>query len=101
MSQHTTPMTNALGAEKADYATLRSDIDALRDDMKTLAKDARSFAAARGEKAMEKGREFAEEAGERVSAAKQTIEQQVRENPLAALGVAFGVGVLLASLTRR
>lgn len=92
---------NRPGADKPDYATLRSDMDALKSDMRNLADDAKKYAAHKGSEALEKGKELAGETSARMKAATESIEQKVRDNPLAALGVAFGVGVLLASLARR
>ena len=43
----------------------------------------------------------AAEASEKARTGKDYVENKVRENPLAAVGIAFGTGVLLAALRRK
>jgi ElaB/YqjD/DUF883 family membrane-anchored ribosome-binding protein len=49
----------------------------------------------------EKAREMAERARAQAGEVVGTVTRYTRENPLAALGIAFAAGVVVASLTRR
>lgn len=87
---------------------LKQDVDQLRDDLGRLRSDvagtARDIAGA--------ARTGVKEAGAYVSDAVETVRERgeehlettreaIRENPLAATAIAFGVGVLLGALLRR
>lgn len=84
-----------------DAATLRKDLDAVRSDLKTLMADIREISKERGERALQKGKDVASKAGDKIEATRETVEDKVRENPLVSVGIAFGVGVLLAGIARR
>lgn len=79
---------------KADIAALRSDFSKLFDDTGALAKT-------KTDEAVAQGRELANSTSDRVMAQKTKVEDHIRENPLPAIGIAFGVGVLLAAVGRR
>jgi ElaB/YqjD/DUF883 family membrane-anchored ribosome-binding protein len=49
----------------------------------------------------EKAREVADYARVRAGEVVDTVARYTRDNPLAALGIAFAAGVVVASLTRR
>ena len=49
----------------------------------------------------EKAREMADYARTRAGEVVESVARYTRDNPLAALGIAFAAGVVLASLTRR
>lgn len=88
-------------AVAGDADNIRDDIRALRDDVTTLISDASDVAKAGARKGIEKGKEAAAEAQDKLEDSLATVEQRVRQNPLTAIGIAFGVGVLLSALTRR
>lgn len=78
----------ALAAIAADKAKTRSNglASGMESLLQGLSEDARaSFEAARAEGAV----------------ARNMAEDQIRANPLAATAIAFGVGVLFASMMRR
>ncbi|MFT5775345.1 MAG: ElaB/YqjD/DUF883 family membrane-anchored ribosome-binding protein [Hyphomonas sp.] len=83
-----------------DVDALKGDIAALRDDLREVVKDMRSLATVRAQKGVEKGTALARRAGSEVEEAKDAVETRIRENPLTAIGIAFGAGLVLAMLRR-
>jgi ElaB/YqjD/DUF883 family membrane-anchored ribosome-binding protein len=85
----------------AELAALRKDLAALRDDVAGLASAATRVAAERKDRAAEAVREKAAELtakGEDLAAA---VGREVRERPLAAVAIAFGIGYVFAKSRRR
>ncbi len=96
-----TATSAALKTEIAeDVDALKRDISVLRDDLREALKDMRSLAAVRAQAGLEKGAELARKAGDEVDGAKTAVETRIRENPLTAIGIAFGAGLMLALLRR-
>ena len=96
-----TATSTALKSEiNDDVNALKGDIAALRDDLREVVKDMRSLASVRAQQGVEKGAELAKKAGEEVEEAKTAVETRIRENPLTAIGIAFGAGLMLALLRR-
>jgi ElaB/YqjD/DUF883 family membrane-anchored ribosome-binding protein len=56
---------------------------------------------ARLENVMEKAKEVCERLQEQTAAAAKTTDKTIREHPYPALGVAFGLGVLIGVLVSR
>ena len=77
-----------------DINQLREDLAQLRKDVATLAEDllgtAKDGVGAATQAAKKHGAQVAE-----------AVEEQVQQHPLSALGVAFGVGLLLGVVLRR
>lgn len=88
-------------ASNGEISDLKADIAALRSDFAKLVNNAGEAAKARANSAMEQGRDTVEGAGEQFELQKANVESRVRENPLAAIGIAFGVGALIAAISRR
>lgn len=84
----------------SDVDALKSDIAALRDDLRQVVKDMRGLASVKAQAGVDKGAELAKEAGEQIGEAKSAMETRIRENPLGAIGIAFGAGVILAMMRR-
>ncbi|MBU2082972.1 MAG: hypothetical protein KKB75_03950 [Alphaproteobacteria bacterium] len=84
----------------SDVDALKNDISALRDDLRQVVKDVRGLASVRAQAGVDKGAEIAKEAGEQIGEAKTAMESRIRDNPLAAIGIAFGAGVVLAMMRR-
>lgn len=91
---------------------LKAQLDATRRDMEILATMVRERASARAlnarDEVMGKVDELSEEARAMIGAAQleglrlaDEASDTVRRNPLAAVGIAFGLGWLLGKLTRR
>lgn len=87
--------------QTVDADTLKKDIDALREDVRTLMTDLGAVAKKSSERGLAQGKDVADQALERATEARSTVEDKVRENPLAAIGIALGAGVLLSALSRR
>jgi ElaB/YqjD/DUF883 family membrane-anchored ribosome-binding protein len=88
--------------------TVEHAAEGLRDDAREAMDHARESAAEFGRRTrhaaaqgLEHGREFAEKAGEVAGNARSAVEDRIRAHPLAAIGLAVGVGVLIATLSRR
>jgi len=84
-----------------ELTRLRADIAALRSDFAKLVDDAGTLARAKSDGLLAQGRETTSKAQAEMNAQKSKVEESVRDNPLAAIGIAFGVGVLLAAISRR
>lgn len=84
-----------------ELTDLKADIAALRTDFAKLMEDTGEVAKAQRDAGIERGREALNTAGEEIKKQKGKVEDSVRENPLAAIGIAFGVGVLMAAISRR
>jgi ElaB/YqjD/DUF883 family membrane-anchored ribosome-binding protein len=77
-----------------DISQLREDLAQLRQDVSSLAGDilgaAKEGASAAVDGAKKRGMEMAD-----------SLEEQVLEHPLASIGIAFGVGLLVGAVIRR
>jgi ElaB/YqjD/DUF883 family membrane-anchored ribosome-binding protein len=89
--------TGKMGNERSiqdDMAQLRDDLAQLRQDVSGLASDL--FGAAREgmsgavDTAKKRGMEMAD-----------SLEEQIVEHPLASVGIAFGVGLVVGAVIRR
>lgn len=84
-----------------ELSDIRADIEALRGDFSKLVEDTGALAKTKSQEALNRGNDALSEAGDQLKTQKDNVEDLVRENPLAAAGIAFGVGVLFAALNRR
>lgn len=95
----------AAKAAASDYDSLKQDVAQLREDIQSFAGNSTKYVRGRSsaeiEKGLERGKEYASKASKQASSAKDYVEGKVRENPLTAVGIAFGTGVLLAALRRK
>ena len=93
----TTKTAGTLKTEaEEDYSALKDDIATLRADLKGVIDDIKGIASVRARSGMEKGKKVADKAGEQLSETRADVESQIRSNPLAAVGIAFGAGLMLA-----
>ncbi|PTV96392.1 ElaB/YqjD/DUF883 family membrane-anchored ribosome-binding protein [Rhodobacter aestuarii] len=106
------PLSKSNGKVPAEVAKLEEQIEKLSAELAELSRSARDYGATRGEKLAEQAQELraeladrsakaAEIARERFLDAEGAVEDRVRANPMAALGVAAGVGFLAALLMKR
>lgn len=96
---------SAKGAMGQQERALREDIDAvkqdlgkLRDDMKDITQDLTDAAKSGVRQARGYVTDAASMAADRGRDAVKTVEGQIEDNPLAAVGIAFGVGLVLGAL---
>lgn len=87
---------------------LKQDVDQLRDDLGKLKKDVSGTARDLAGAARSGMREAGAYVNDAVDTVKERGEEQlesardmIRENPLAAAAISFGVGVLMGALIRR
>jgi ElaB/YqjD/DUF883 family membrane-anchored ribosome-binding protein len=98
----TSAATEATKAEAAvDYNALKADLAALKNDIKSLMSDAGRYAKVQTHRGADAAREGAEHAGDAVDEYRSSFEAKVRENPLAAVGIALGAGLVLGMLRRK
>jgi ElaB/YqjD/DUF883 family membrane-anchored ribosome-binding protein len=95
---------SAAKAASSDYDALKEDISQLRSDLQSFANNSGKYIKGRSNqeisKGVEKSKDFASKATKEAGNAKDFVETKVRENPLAAVGIAFGTGVLIAALRK-
>lgn len=95
----------AAKAAGSDFESLKDDVAKLRSDIQSLASNSGKYIRERTSKEYDRGvqvsKEYADKASSEAEKARDYIEDKVRENPLASIGIAFGTGVLLAMLKRK
>lgn len=88
-----------------DVGALRKDVDALRADVSALLKHSGKFADAKArqkfDESVEASKQAADDASKSIKAATGEVENRIRANPLAAVGIALGAGVALSMLARK
>lgn len=96
-------MTNSENpaALREEIEKLREDLGALRDLMSGISQDAKRAAKVGAHEAKARVEDAAHRAKEVGKHTAENIEQKIENNPLAAIGIAFGVGILLGVLMRR
>lgn len=88
-------------AREHDVERLRQDIDALKNDLAAALETIRGLTSHKIEDVLEKGKHAAESLGDQASDVRDTVEASIRKNPLQAVAIAFGAGIILALLRGR
>lgn len=88
-------------AREHDVERLRQDIDALKNDLAAALETIRGLTSYKIEDVLEKGKHAAESLGDQASDVRDTVEASIRKNPLQAVAIAFGAGIILALLRGR
>jgi ElaB/YqjD/DUF883 family membrane-anchored ribosome-binding protein len=91
----------AAEATDDDVARIKADIATLTEDVKTLSATLSNVASSRADEGLQRGKELAGKASAKASETKGDVETSIRNNPLAAVGVALGVGAILGALAKR
>ena len=98
---------HAIGGDRLreDLDALKNDFASLRDDLKVFAHDAgsvaRTGAASAAERLRQSGREAFDSAKAKGRQAKEQVQGQIEEHPFMAVGIAFGVGLLVGAIVAR
>ncbi|MCB9948306.1 MAG: DUF883 family protein [Rhodospirillaceae bacterium] len=89
----------------AKLSDLRADFELMRDDLKSLGQQLTGLTKSYAAKGVDRAQQAAEEAGERLSKtakdAMVQIDTQWKEHPVATVGVAFALGLVLGRWLRR
>jgi ElaB/YqjD/DUF883 family membrane-anchored ribosome-binding protein len=85
-------------ALREDIDAVKEDLGKLRDDMKSMTRDLADAARSGVREARGYVTDAASVAANRGKNAVKTVEHQIEDNPMAAVGIAFGVGLLLGAL---
>ncbi|MAT34484.1 MAG: hypothetical protein CMK06_04995 [Ponticaulis sp.] len=105
MQSTTVPLHSANEPEKtevdSDLKALRSDFESLKENVGSLMTSVSRLAGKKAEKGVDKGTAIKDDAVDAFQDAKGSFESQIRAKPLAAVGIAVGVGALLAIMTRK
>tara|TARA_Y100000052_G_scaffold27562_1_gene36417 strand:+ start:59799 stop:60275 length:477 start_codon:yes stop_codon:yes gene_type:complete len=106
MSTNTIPLPTS--DEKKEVKEIDSDVEALKSDFESLKGNVNSLMASvsrlagkQAEKSADKGKALADDAVDTLESTRDSIQSQIRSKPLAAVGIAAGVGALIAIATRR
>ena len=90
---------------REDLEAMKNDFAALRDDLRVFAQDAgsaaRTGAASAAERLRQGGREALDSARAKGRQAKEQVQGQIEDHPFMAVGVAFGVGLLVGAIIAR
>ena len=88
-----------------DLETLKADFSALRDDLRVFARDAaaagKTVAGDAADRLRQRGRVVWDAARDKSKATTEQMGQQIEEHPFAAVGIAFGVGLLVGAIIAR
>lgn len=91
--------TTPIGKETMEK--VRSDLASLGEEVKGIISQIAKMAATQGEAAMSRGKALADDATDRLVDARASTESLIRRHPLAAIGIAVGVGVIIAAMSRK
>ena len=84
-----------------EIKSLRADISALKSDLSQLLSDAGATAGTFAQEGRATGKAAAQKATAKGEEVGHKAQDLVRDHPLAAVGVAMGVGALIGMLTRQ
>ncbi|MAO93129.1 MAG: hypothetical protein CMM78_12005 [Rhodospirillaceae bacterium] len=94
-------MATAKENSAADIEELRADLNNLRNDMKQLLNHFGDSSESRTEQLKERLSAASHQAGERLTAAKTVADAKVAENPMSAIAIAFGIGLVAGKILDR
>jgi len=104
MAGQSTPRSNpenAADQTRDDISALRDDLASLRGDIASLFDHAGDYAGAKSREGLERGRQAVSDASRQVEQGRGAAEDTIRRHPFTAVGAALGVGLLIATLSRR
>ena len=92
---------STVSSSKSAEQTLQDDIAQLREDLGQLREDVSSLAGDLLGVAKEGMSGAVDSAKKRTQEAADDLEEKIVEHPLAAVGIALGVGILIGAILRR
>lgn len=84
-----------------DFATLKEDFGRLREDVQVLMKDTAALGRHGGQHVADSARRQGEQIAGKAREGVTKVETSITEHPMAALGIAVGVGLLAGMILRR
>jgi ElaB/YqjD/DUF883 family membrane-anchored ribosome-binding protein len=100
MSDDTVEDDNA-GSVKSDIEALKDDLIAIRADLAALLLSSTRAASVEARRQAERVGEMAEDVAMTAEDYRAMLEEKVRTHPLAAVGIALAVGMLVTSISRQ
>jgi ElaB/YqjD/DUF883 family membrane-anchored ribosome-binding protein len=94
-------INTALNGSEPGADDIKRDIEALRSDLKGLVETVSQIAANKASEGIETSKEMISTTSTKAQELQGNLENKVRANPLASIGIALGAGMLLATLRRR
>lgn len=88
-------------AREHDVERLRQDIEALKSDLAAALETVRELTSSKVDDVLEKGKHAAESLGDQASDVRDSLEASIRKNPLQAVAIAFGAGIIISLLRGR
>ncbi len=101
MAAETAPSFPTDASHASDLDILKADLAALQSDLSSLGSHAGESARARVEQARLRLAEIAKTAKDKGLHARDQVRTQIEDHPFAAVGIAFGVGILLGAVIAR
>lgn len=103
MKSSVTPLKTSAASENLDQDidALRKDFASLKDNVSALMAHVGSLAGEKADEGVQASKAMAGQAKDGLEDARETVENKIREKPLAAIGIAAGVGALLALASRK
>lgn len=92
------PTKTAADSVSSDVDDLKQDVEALRQDIGQLVNSLSNAGKAKVDDGISTAKGYADQAKAQMQDTREQAEGQIRENPLVAVGAAFGVGYVLGKL---
>ncbi|MFN3912675.1 hypothetical protein [Hyphomonas sp.] len=93
-------MTDTSTFSQGGRAKSGSDKNSFTKDVEHKASEMASDASDTASAALEKGKEMVDVAGEKAMHMSKMLSSRIKESPLSAVGIAFGVGIVFALLRK-
>jgi ElaB/YqjD/DUF883 family membrane-anchored ribosome-binding protein len=86
---------------KSDFDQIRDDLQAIREDFRSLASNTAKLAASHVQEQSKRASALAGAAAEKAGDYRDLISDKIKDRPLASVGAAILVGLVMSSMRRR